>query len=91
MFYKFSKSFIYFTNSQKWLAVYERFYLPLMLLFKTIASFIKGDVITKIDDVTITDVIDMQKEIYSHNVGDTVTVEYYRYGILNTTSVVLDK
>ena len=57
----------------------------------SIAGFIKGDVITKIDDVTITDVIDMQKEIYSHDVGDTVTVEYYRYGILNTASVVLNK
>ena len=57
----------------------------------SIAGFIKGDVITKIDDVTITDVIDMQKEIYSHNAGDTITIEYYRYGILNTASVVLNK
>lgn len=56
-----------------------------------VTGFIKGDVITKINDVTITDVIDMQKVIYSHNVGDTVTIEYYRYGILNTANVVLNK
>ena len=42
-------------------------------------------------DKIIKDVVDMQQEIYSHNIGDTVTIEYYRYGILNTANVILNK
>ena len=57
----------------------------------SIAGFIKGDIITKINDTIITDVIDMQKEIYSHNLGDTLIVEYYRNDILNTTNIILNK
>lgn len=56
-----------------------------------ISGLIKGDIINKVNDVVISDVSDLQREIYSYDIGDTVTLEYYRNNILSTVNVVLSK
>ena len=50
-----------------------------------------GDIITKINDIIITDVSTLQKELYSHNFGDDIYIEYYREGISNIVVVNLNK
>lgn len=54
-------------------------------------GLVKGDVITKVNNVIIDDVNDLQREIYSCNIGDTITLEYYRDNKANKVDVVLDK
>ena len=54
-------------------------------------GIIKGDIITKINNKDIIDVIGLQREIYSHDIGDTITLEYYRHDALNTVSVLLER
>ena len=85
-----------FTSSLK----YGWFYLSVggffALLFigpalKNVSGLIKGDIITKVNDIAINDVSSLQQQIYSYSVGETVTLEYYRNGIYNKVDVVLNK
>ena len=54
-------------------------------------GILKGDIITKINDKAVIDVVDLQKEIYSYNIGDMVTIDYYRDNVLNTIKITLKK
>jgi len=56
-----------------------------------VSGIIKGDIITKINNQVVSDVVDMQKIIYSHNIGDTITLEYYRNNVLSEIDIVLNK
>lgn len=49
------------------------------------------DVITKIDDTNIESTSDLQSALYSKNINDTITIEYYRDGKLEKVDVKLDK
>lgn len=49
------------------------------------------DVITKIDDTDIESTSDLQSALYSKNINDTITIEYYRDGTLEKVNVKLDK
>ena len=51
----------------------------------------KYDVITKVDDKEITSSTDLQHALYTHAIGDTIKVTYYRNGKEETTSIKLDK
>ena len=55
------------------------------------ALIIKGDVITRINNTTISNVDELQNEIYSHNIGDVVTLQYYRNNEYNIVNVRLNK
>lgn len=54
------------------------------------ALIIKGDIITRINNINISSVNELQKEIYSCNVGDIINLEYYRNGQLNKVDIVLN-
>ncbi|MBG9367443.1 S1C family serine protease [Streptococcus sp. NLN64] len=49
------------------------------------------DVITKIDDTDIQSTSDLQSALYSKNINDTITIEFYRNGKLQKVDVKLDK
>lgn len=49
------------------------------------------DVITKIDDKAISSNTELQSALYSHSIGDSMTVTYYRDGKEETTTIKLDK
>lgn len=49
------------------------------------------DVITKIDDKAIFSTTELQSALYSHSIGDSMTVTYYRDGKEETTTIKLDK
>ena len=49
------------------------------------------DVITKIDDTKISSTTELQNALYSHSIGDEMTVTYYRNGKEETTKIKLDK
>ena len=49
------------------------------------------DVITKIDDKAISSTTVLQSALYSHSIGDSMTVTYYRDGKEETTTIKLDK
>ena len=51
----------------------------------------KYDVITKVDDKEIASSTDLQQALYTHAIGDTIKVTYYRNGKEETTSIKLDK
>ena len=51
----------------------------------------KGDIITKINNKNINSVNELQKEINSYNVGDTITLEYYRNKEYKSINVKLNK
>ena len=51
----------------------------------------KYDVITKVDDKEIASSTDLQHALYTHSIGDTIKVTYYRNGKEETTSIKLDK
>ena len=55
------------------------------------AGMKKYDVIVKLGDKTVTSVADLHTALYSHSIGDTVNIEYYRNGKLNTAKVHLTK
>ncbi|KRN97996.1 S1C family serine protease [Companilactobacillus kimchiensis] len=55
------------------------------------AGMKKYDVIVKLGSKTVTSVADLHTALYSHSVGDTVNVQYYRNGKLNTAKVHLTK
>jgi serine protease Do len=50
------------------------------------------DVITRIDDTTVTSILELRQVLYSDkNVGDEVEIEYIRDGEVETTTLVLDE
>ena len=49
------------------------------------------DVITRIDDKAISSTTELQSALYSHSIGDSMTVTYYRDGKEETTTIKLDK
>ena len=49
------------------------------------------DVITKIDDKAISSTTELQSALYSHSIGDEMTVTYDRNGKEETTKIKLDK
>ena len=49
------------------------------------------DVITKVDDKAISSATELQSALYSHSIGDSMTVTYYRDGKEETTTIKLDK
>lgn len=51
----------------------------------------KYDVITKVDGNPITSATELQNALYSHSVGDKMTITYYRNGKEETTTIKLDK
>ena len=51
----------------------------------------KYDVITKVDGNPITSATELQNALYSHYVGDEMTITYYRNGKEETTTIKLDK
>lgn len=55
------------------------------------AGMKKYDVIVKLGDKNVTSVADLHTALYSHSVGDTVNIQYYRNGKLNTAKVHLTK
>ncbi|MDD3392469.1 MAG: trypsin-like peptidase domain-containing protein [Bacilli bacterium] len=55
------------------------------------AGIEKGDVILEIDGVEITSLAHFRYLLYKHNIGDTITVKYYRDGEEHETQMTLDK
>ena len=51
----------------------------------------KYDVITKVDGNPIASTTELQNALYSHSVGDEMTITYYRNGKEETTRIKLDK
>lgn len=51
----------------------------------------KGDVITKIEGKEVTNSAYLKYLLYKHNIGDTVTITYYRDGSFKTTKITLTK
>lgn len=49
------------------------------------------DVITKVDDTKISSTTELQNVLYSHSIGDEITVTYYRNGKEEKTKIKLDK
>lgn len=49
------------------------------------------DVITKVDDKSISSTTELQSALYSHSIGDSMTITYYRNGKEETTTIKLDK
>lgn len=49
------------------------------------------DVITKVDDTKISSTTELQNVLYSHSIGDEITITYYRNGKEETTKIKLDK
>ncbi len=55
------------------------------------AGLKSGDIIVKLDDEDITSLAYLKYQLYKHNVGDTITISYYRGNDLKTTEVNLTK
>lgn len=53
------------------------------------AGLQKNDVIVKLDNKKVSSVADLHNALYSHSVGDTATLQYYRNGKLQSTKVHL--
>ena len=49
------------------------------------------DVIIKVDDKAISSTTELQSALYSHSIGDSMTITYYRNGKEETTTIKLDK
>lgn len=49
------------------------------------------DVITKVDDTKISSTTELQNVLYSHSIGDEITITYYRNGKEEKTKIKLDK
>ena len=45
------------------------------------------DVITKVDDKAISSTTELQSALYSHSIGDSMTITYYRNGKEETTTI----
>ncbi len=55
------------------------------------AGLKSGDIIVKLGDADITSLAFLKYQLYKHNVGDTVDIQYYRGSELKTTSIHLTK
>ncbi len=55
------------------------------------AKLAKGDVLLQINDDKITSVGQFRFLLYKYNVGDTITIKYYRDGRISDVKVKLDK
>ena len=55
------------------------------------AGLKKGDIIVKLGQEEVSGLAEFRYELYRHNVGDKVTVTYYRDGKQKTTSITLGK
>lgn len=55
------------------------------------AGLKSGDIIVKLGDADITSLAFLKYQLYKHNVGDTVDIQYYRGSELKTTSIHLLK
>lgn len=55
------------------------------------AGLKQGDVITKIENTTVSSSTDLQSILYGHDVGDTIKVTYYRKGKESTVNIKLNK
>ncbi len=55
------------------------------------ASLKSGDIIVKLGDADITSLAFLKYQLYKHNVGDTVSISYYRGSELKTTNIHLSK
>lgn len=55
------------------------------------AGISKGDVIVKLGDKKVSSVADLHSALYSHSLGETVSVQYYHNGKLQTARVHLTK
>lgn len=55
------------------------------------AGMKKYDVIVKLGNKSVNSVADLHTALYSHSIGDTVSIQYYRNGKLNTAKVHLTK
>lgn len=53
------------------------------------AGLKKNDVIVKLDNKTVSSVADLHNALYSHKIGDTVTLQFYRDGKLQSVKVHL--
>lgn len=49
------------------------------------------DVVTKVDDTKISSTTELQNVLYSHSIGDEITITYYRNGKEEKTKIKLDK
>lgn len=47
------------------------------------------DLIVEMDGQSITDMVDLRQQLYSHNVGDTIEIKFYRDGELQSAEVEL--
>jgi len=54
-----------------------------------IVGLLKGDIITKFNDIEISNVNELREELYKKTVGDIIVIEYYREGKYNTVEVKL--
>lgn len=55
------------------------------------AGLKSGDIIVKLGDADITSLAFLKYQLYKHNVGDTVSISYYRGSELKTTNIHLSK
>lgn len=55
------------------------------------AGLKSGDIIVKLGDADITSLAFLKYQLYKHNVGDTVEIQYYRGNELMTTNIHLSK
>jgi len=51
----------------------------------------KGDIITKINNISITDINELQNNIFLYKKGDIINLEYYRKGFYNNVDIYLNK
>ncbi|WP_243292715.1 S1C family serine protease [Bacillus sp. FJAT-47783] len=55
----------------------------------SLAGLREKDVIVELAGEKVTNILELRKELYSHKVGDTIEVKYYRNGKLKTTKLRL--
>ncbi len=55
------------------------------------AGLIKGDVILEVNNVKVTGIGHFRFLLYKYEVGDTITIKYYRDGKISSVQVKLDK
>jgi len=55
------------------------------------AGFEKGDIIVKLGDESISGLAEFRYELYTHKIGEKVSVTYYRDGKQKTTTITLGK
>ena len=50
----------------------------------------EGDIIVKMGETDVTSLAYLRYELYNHEVGETVSIEYLRDGVKKTTSIKLE-